>query len=430
MRYLIFILLLFLPVAAAPLGKKQISDRIEANQSAKDDSQAAEAVAHWEDALVALEAAEQSNDSATKLRDELAKLNPLPTPTLPEQLPENSSLKVREAFLEKVNSMIDANEIRRKEIADQSEQSPKRTASLTEETSRIRAELQDLTIPALAAGEVEEAKYQKAVQNKRRLESKLEEILAEQELLKRESEVYLERVKRLNTHTAELKNFKEKVGEEIQELKEKEAEETREVISSLEEEFSHIPELAKIVKDAATLRSEKSKLQKKLSEADPTRGCRDRGGISGRVTQIKIRATTIQQFNNRELLVPNKEFITTQLVNWTLKDSVLRIKVKAGIAYGADTEKATRILETILNDHPHVLDSPEPDVLFVSFGNSTLDFVARGFVANVEHLISAQSELHYLIDNSFREADIEIAFPQQDVHIRSLPESVTPVLRS
>lgn len=149
------------------------------------------------------------------------------------------------------------------------------------------------------------------------------------------------------------------------------------------------------------------------------------GEISGKVTQIKIRATTIQQFNNRELLVPNKEFITSQLVNWTLKDSVLRFEVPVGIAYGSDTEMATDILVGILKDHPHVLDEPKPDVLFVNFGNSTLDFMVRGFVGSVEHLISAKSDLHYRIDHSFREAGIEIAFPQQDIHLRSLPEGMT-----
>jgi potassium efflux system protein len=146
------------------------------------------------------------------------------------------------------------------------------------------------------------------------------------------------------------------------------------------------------------------------------------GDISGKVTQIRIRATTIQQFNNRELLVPNKEFITSQLVNWTLKDSILRFEIPVGIAYGSDTKKAASVLQKILSEHPDVMDEPKPDVLFVNFGNSTLDFNVRGFVASVEHFVTAKSDLHYLIDDAFREAGIEIAFPQQDLHIRSLPE--------
>ncbi|MGJ8695586.1 MAG: mechanosensitive ion channel domain-containing protein [Verrucomicrobiaceae bacterium] len=147
------------------------------------------------------------------------------------------------------------------------------------------------------------------------------------------------------------------------------------------------------------------------------------GDVSGKVTQIKIRATTIQQFDNRELVVPNKEFITGQLVNWTLKDSILRFEVNVGIAYGSDTEKAKSILFEIAKNHPQVLMDPSPQVLFTAFGASSLDFQLRGYVPNVEVLISSQSELHFLIDEAFREAEIEIAFPQTDIHIRSMPKA-------
>ena len=150
------------------------------------------------------------------------------------------------------------------------------------------------------------------------------------------------------------------------------------------------------------------------------------GDISGSVTQIKIRATTIKQFNNRELLVPNKEFITSQLINWTLNDSILRVEVQVGIAYGSDTEKARGILEKILKEHPHIMEDPGPVVFFMGFGASTLDFEARGFVSSAEFLLGTKSELHYQIDNAFREAGIEIAFPQQDVHVRSLPAEMKP----
>lgn len=148
------------------------------------------------------------------------------------------------------------------------------------------------------------------------------------------------------------------------------------------------------------------------------------GDVSGKVTQIEIRATTIQQFNNRELLVPNKEFITSQLVNWTLRDSILRFEVPVGIAYGSDTKLAKQVLEKILKDHPKVLADPPPDVLFNAFGASTLDFNVRGFVCSVADLIFVKSEIHFLIDDAFREAEIEIAFPQQDIHIRTLPDEL------
>ncbi|MDQ8191763.1 mechanosensitive ion channel domain-containing protein [Roseibacillus persicicus] len=149
------------------------------------------------------------------------------------------------------------------------------------------------------------------------------------------------------------------------------------------------------------------------------------GDVSGKVTEIKIRATTIQQFNNRELVVPNKDFITSQLINWTLRDTVLRFEIAVGIAYGSDTRKAKEILSRLVNEHPNVLDDPAPGVIFNAFGASTLDFLIRAHVGRVENLVDTQSELHFQIDDAFREAGIEISFPQQDLHIRSLPEGVS-----
>ena len=148
------------------------------------------------------------------------------------------------------------------------------------------------------------------------------------------------------------------------------------------------------------------------------------GDVSGKVTEIKIRATTIQQFNNRDLLVPNKDFITNQLTNWTLKDSVLRFDLSVGIAYGSDTRKAEEILKRILKEHPLVLDEPAPQVIFETFGDSTLNFLLRAHVGQVGNLVKTQSDLHYQIDDAFRKAEIEIAFPQQDIHVRSLPDGV------
>ena len=144
--------------------------------------------------------------------------------------------------------------------------------------------------------------------------------------------------------------------------------------------------------------------------------------VSGKVTKIKIRATTILQFNNRELVVPNKEFITGQLVNWTLSDNILRFKFLVGVAYGTDTKKVERILHEILNAHEFVLKEPGPEVLFLQFGASTLDFQIRAYVGRFDKFLVTQGELHHEIAERFEQEGIEIAFPQQDVHIRSLPE--------
>lgn len=146
------------------------------------------------------------------------------------------------------------------------------------------------------------------------------------------------------------------------------------------------------------------------------------GEVSGGVTKIEMRATTIRQFNSRELIVPNKEFITGQLVNWTLSDDVLRFDVLVGVAYGSDTQAVSDLLVQIAQDNARVLESPAPQILLTAFGASTLDFTLRAFISGVGDLVPCQSELHFAIDREFRKAGIEIAFPQTDIHIRSVPE--------
>ena len=143
------------------------------------------------------------------------------------------------------------------------------------------------------------------------------------------------------------------------------------------------------------------------------------GDINGKVTKIQMRATTILQFNNRELIVPNKEFITGQLVNWTLSDNIIRAEISVGIAYGSDTELAKSLLLECAKQNKRSLKDPEPDVVFSAFGASSLDFILRVHIS-VDDLLLVQSELHFAVDAAFRDAGIEISFPQQDIHIRSI----------
>lgn len=150
------------------------------------------------------------------------------------------------------------------------------------------------------------------------------------------------------------------------------------------------------------------------------------GGISGTVSRIRIRATWITDFDRKELVVPNKEFVTTQLVNWTLSDNVLRIIVPVGIAYGSDTALAERLLHEVARNHPRVQDDPPPQVLFVGFGDNALNFELRCFCTPVEVCLQVRHELHVAVDNAFRQAGIEIAFPQRDIHIRSI-DAALPV---
>jgi potassium efflux system protein len=145
------------------------------------------------------------------------------------------------------------------------------------------------------------------------------------------------------------------------------------------------------------------------------------GGGTGTVTQIRMRATTITDSDRKEFIVPNKKFITDEVVNWTLSDPITRVVIRVGIAYGSDTQLAQRLLLRAARKHPLVVDEPEPTALFAGFGPSTLDFELRVFIPNREVYAAVLHDLNTAIDRSFRDAKIEIAFPQQDLHIRSLP---------
>ncbi len=149
------------------------------------------------------------------------------------------------------------------------------------------------------------------------------------------------------------------------------------------------------------------------------------GDVEGKVTQINIRATTIRDWNRKELVVPNKEFVTGKFINWTLADPISRIVIPVGIAYGSDTALAQKLLLQIAVECPHVLDDPKPKSVFKGFGDSALMIELRAFIPNLDHWADAMNELHTTIDQEFKKAGIEIAFPQMDVHIRSIKEALT-----
>jgi potassium efflux system protein len=142
--------------------------------------------------------------------------------------------------------------------------------------------------------------------------------------------------------------------------------------------------------------------------------------VTGSVARIRMRATTIIDHDRKELIIPNKDVITGRVLNWTLSDQVNRVQIKVGVAYGTDTQRVTELLLSIAKEHPLVLTDPSPRVTFESFGDSALDFVLRCYLPNLENRLTVIHELHMAIDRTFRENNIEIAFPQQDVHVRSV----------
>jgi potassium efflux system protein len=144
------------------------------------------------------------------------------------------------------------------------------------------------------------------------------------------------------------------------------------------------------------------------------------GDTDGTVTRIRSRATTIRSWDGKELLVPNKEFITGRLLNWSLSDQATRIVLSVGIAYGSDVRLAMRLLEEAARENECVLDDPAPSVIFETFGDNSLGLLLRCFVDSVDIRYPTMSALNEAINDKFNAAGIVIAFPQRDLHIDTI----------
>ncbi len=153
------------------------------------------------------------------------------------------------------------------------------------------------------------------------------------------------------------------------------------------------------------------------------------GEVTGNVTRMQMRATTITDFDRREMIVPNKTFITSNVINWTLSDPISRIVLPVGVAYGTDVQKTQAILLRIARRNIHVLSEPAPTTLFKGFGDSTLDLELRVFIPKRDLYLDVVNDLNNSIVREFARYKIEIAFPQRDLHIRSA-ESLRPLLAS
>lgn len=146
------------------------------------------------------------------------------------------------------------------------------------------------------------------------------------------------------------------------------------------------------------------------------------GDITGKVSRIQMRATTIIDWDQKELIVPNKTFITNQLVNWTLSDAITRVVIPVGIAYGSDVALAHKVMLETVQNTPLVLADPEPCVLLLAFGDSTLNFSIRVFVSEMSHRLQVINDLHFRLEHALREHHIEIPLPQREVHVRNVSQ--------
>jgi potassium efflux system protein len=143
-------------------------------------------------------------------------------------------------------------------------------------------------------------------------------------------------------------------------------------------------------------------------------------GIDGTVTRIRMRATTIIDYDRKEIIIPNKAFITGQIVNWTLTDAISRLVFKVGVSYGSDVAAVERTLAEVATSNQHVLKDPAPQIVFAGFGDSTLDFSLRVFIPNLENVLAVRHAINAQILTAFRKQGIQIAFPQQEIRIHSI----------
>jgi len=137
----------------------------------------------------------------------------------------------------------------------------------------------------------------------------------------------------------------------------------------------------------------------------------------GTVKKINIRATVIETFDRKELVVPNKDFITGRLLNWSLTDTVLRLMIEVGIAYGSDVRKAIELITDAAEEHPDIMPEPKPITTFDNFGDNALVLTLRCFTPSVEKRVVTATALRNTIYDRLTAAGIVIAFPQRDVHV-------------
>ena len=143
------------------------------------------------------------------------------------------------------------------------------------------------------------------------------------------------------------------------------------------------------------------------------------GEFSGTISKIRIRATTLVDFDGKEVIVPNKSFVTERLVNWALSDTVTRVIARVGVGYGSDLDLVKKLLYQAANECDRVLKDPAPVVYFLTFGASTLDHELRVYVGKVGDRNPTLDFLNRRINQLFNENNIEIAFNQVDVYIKN-----------
>jgi small-conductance mechanosensitive channel len=134
---------------------------------------------------------------------------------------------------------------------------------------------------------------------------------------------------------------------------------------------------------------------------------------------INMRSTTILSLNNIAIIVPNSEFVSSRVTNWSHGDPKIRLDIRVGVSYNSDLETVVKALQEVADEHPGVLKAPEPDVLLDGFGDSSWNMRLRVWISNPKRHYVIRSEINCAIVGKFREYGVEIPFPQRDLHLRS-----------
>ncbi len=150
------------------------------------------------------------------------------------------------------------------------------------------------------------------------------------------------------------------------------------------------------------------------------------GSVKGTVRRMGIRSSTIRSFDGADITIPNGTLLSDALTNWTMSDRTRRIEVSVGVAYGSNPDEVIEILRKALDGQEGLLEKPEPQVLFTGFGESSLDFSLRAWVADNDDFVKIRSRVALAVNRLLEERGIEIPFPQRDLHLRSAAPGTLP----
>jgi len=144
------------------------------------------------------------------------------------------------------------------------------------------------------------------------------------------------------------------------------------------------------------------------------------GTVAGTITRIGIRASTIRSFDGADITIPNGTLLADSVTNWTMSDRIRRIELPVGVAYGTDTDMVIEALNSALIEQNGILSEPKPQIIFNGFGESTLNFSLRAWVADNDEYITIKSDIALAMNRALKAYNIEIPFPQRDLHLRSI----------